>query len=314
MTSRRLEAGEAVPETSGSTAVGVVIQPREHDLGDGFMVRRMLPAAALRTVGPFVFFDHFGPSRFAPGKGLDVRPHPHINLATVTYLFEGEIIHRDSLGYHQAIQPGDINWMTAGRGIVHSERTDARLRATGSASHGLQLWLALPREHEETAPTFHHHPAATLPEVVQPGVEMRLLAGEAFGLRSPVQTFSRLVYLDLRLEPDAVVDLPTGDDDGDRAIYVVEGAVDCQGQSFSRFQMVSLRPRSAVQLRATAPSRLVMIGGDPFPEPRHLWWNFVSSSRERIEQAKHDWRERRGEAGGPFPLVPGDETEFIPLP
>jgi redox-sensitive bicupin YhaK (pirin superfamily) len=294
------------------TEVEAVIEPRDRDLGGGFVVRRLLPAPHRRAIGPFVFFDHFGPTSLTPGQSLDVRPHPHINLATVTYLFEGEILHRDSLGSRQAIRPGDINWMTAGRGIVHSERTDAALRVAGSRNHGLQLWLGLPREHEEVAPAFHHHPASTLPVISGRGSEIRVLVGEAFGRRSPVATFSRVVYLDVRLEAGAVLDLPA--DAGGRGAYSVEGTVSCDGLSFSPLQMLVLRAGRAAHLRAEVASRLVLVGGDGFPEPRHIWWNFVSSSRDRIEQAKRDWRERRGDPDGPFPLVPGDETEFIPLP
>jgi redox-sensitive bicupin YhaK (pirin superfamily) len=292
-------------------AVEALLTPRDRDLG-GFAVRRLLPASRHRTVGPFVFFDHFGPTDLAPGQGMDVRPHPHINLATVTYLFAGEIVHRDSLGSLQPIRPGDINWMTAGRGIVHSERTAAALRATGSIAHGLQLWVGLPRADEETAPAFHHHPADSLPALRQGGAEIRVLAGEAFGRRSPVATFSRLAYVDVRLEAGATIELP--DDAGDRGAYVVEGEVTCGAERCPRWHMLLLRAGHRALLRADAPSRFVLLAGDRFPEPRHIWWNFVSSSEARIEQAKRDWRERRGAPDGPFPLVPGDEQEFMPLP
>jgi redox-sensitive bicupin YhaK (pirin superfamily) len=302
---------EIVPEPT-EPEVGVVLEPRERDLGDGFTVRRLLPAAKQRSVGPFVFFDHFGPTRLAPGKGLDVRPHPHINLATITYLFDGEIVHRDSLGSFQTITPGDVNWMTAGRGIVHSERTAPGLRAAGPSLHGLQLWVALPREHEEAPPAFAHYPGAALPAFGDGGVQIRLLAGEAYGRRSPVTTLSRLVYLDVRLAAGAEIQLP--DDAGERGVYVVEGTVSCGGQPFSPAHMLSFRPGRRAHVRAEADSRFVLVGGDGFPEPRHIWWNFVSSSEARLEQAKRDWRERRGDPAGPFPLVKGDETEFIPLP
>ncbi len=291
--------------------VEAILTPRDRDLG-GFVVRRLLPASGHRTVGPYVFFDHFGPTGLAPGQGMDVRPHPHINLATVTYLFEGEIVHRDSLGSFQPIRPGDINWMTAGRGIVHSERTAPSLRATGSTVHGIQLWVGLPRAHEETAPAFHHHPAGTLPELRQSGVDIRVLVGEAFGQRSPVATFSRLVYADVRMDAGAMIELP--DDVADRGAYVVDGEVSCGGERCPRWHMLLFRPGHRARLRAEAASRFVLLAGDRFPEPRHIWWNFVSSSEERMEQAKRDWRERRGAPDGPFPLVPGDETEFIPLP
>jgi redox-sensitive bicupin YhaK (pirin superfamily) len=292
--------------------VVTVIEPRERDLGDGFFVRRLLPAGKQRAVGPWLFFDHFGPTRLAPGAGMDVRPHPHINLATVTYLFEGEIVHRDSLGSVQAIRPGDINWMTAGRGIVHSERTGPALRASGSTAHGLQLWVGLPRADEETAPAFHHHPAGTLPELTVGGATVRVLAGEAFGRRSPVKTFSPLTYLDIALPAAASVELPP--ERGQRGVYVITGRVRCGGASYEPHRMLLLGADRAVRLEAEVATRAVLVGGDPFPEPRHIWWNFVSSSEERIEQAKRDWLTRRGDAGGPFPTVPGDETEFIPLP
>jgi redox-sensitive bicupin YhaK (pirin superfamily) len=300
----------AVPEPT-EPEVEAVLTPRDRDLG-GFVVRRLLPASRHRSVGPFVFFDHFGPTGLAPGQGMDVRPHPHINLATVTYLFAGEIVHRDSLGSHQTIVPGDINWMTAGRGIVHSERTGAALRASGSIVHGIQLWVGLPRADEETAPAFHHHAAATLPALSQDGVDIRVLVGEAFGRRSPVATFSRLAYVDVRMEAGASIELP--DDVADRGAYVVDGEVSCGGERCPRWHMLLFRAGHRARVRAESASRFVLLAGDRFPEPRHIWWNFVSSSEERIEQAKRDWRERRGAPDGPFPLVPGDDVEFIPLP
>jgi redox-sensitive bicupin YhaK (pirin superfamily) len=291
--------------------VEAILTPRDRDVG-GFVVRRLLPASQHRTVGPFVFFDHFGPTGLAPGQGVDVRPHPHINLATVTYLFDGEMVHRDSLGSVQAIRPGDINWMTAGRGIVHSERTSPALRASGSTVHGIQLWVGLPRADEETAPEFHHHPADTLPALTDGGVAVRVLVGEAFGRRSPVKTFSRLAYVDVRMPAGATIDLP--DDVADRGAYVVDGELMCGGERCPRWHMLVFRPGHRARLRAEAASRFVLLAGDRFPEPRHIWWNFVSSSETRLEQAKRDWRERRGDPDGPFPLIPGDETEFIPLP
>jgi redox-sensitive bicupin YhaK (pirin superfamily) len=305
------ESPETIPEPS-EPAIETLLEPRDRDLGNGFVVRRLLPASAQRAVGPFIFFDHFGPTGLAPGKGMDVPPHPHVNLATVTYLFDGEILHRDSLGSVQAIRPGDINWMTAGRGIVHSERTPPALRASGSQVHGLQLWVGLPREHEEAPPAFHHHPAATLPSFTAGGVEIRLLAGEAFGRRSPVVTFSRLVYLDVKMAAGASIDLP--DDPGDRGVYLIDGTLTSGGQAFGPAHMLVLRAGRRARLHAEAPSRFVLVGGDRFSEPRHLWWNFASSSEARIEQAQRDWRDRRGDPAGPFPLVPGDDTEFIPLP
>lgn len=311
-----LEPASAPGAGDADPSIAAVIEPRNRDLGDGFSVRRLLPAAKQRAVGPFVFFDHFGPTHFAPGKGMDVRPHPHINLATVTYLFDGEIVHRDSLGSCQAIRPGDVNWMTAGRGIVHSERIDPARKAAGSSVHGLQLWVALPKEYEETSPEFHHHPGETLPEIVDAGVQVRVLAGEALGLRSPVRTFSPLLYLDVRIDSGAELQLP--DDQDQRAVYVIDGSVMCDGRTFAPTQMFSLRGAKEtgrqVVVRAEADAHFVVIGGAPLAEPRHLWWNFVSSSPERIELAKRDWSERRGVPDGPFPLVPGDEREYIPLP
>jgi redox-sensitive bicupin YhaK (pirin superfamily) len=296
---------------SASDPVSLVLEPRERDLGDGFFVRRVLPGKR-RAVGPFIFFDHFGPTALPPGAGMDVRPHPHINLATVTYLYEGEINHRDSLGSLQTIRAGDINWMTAGRGIVHSERTPPAMRASGGAVHGLQLWVGLPREHEETAPSFHHYAGETLPVVRQAGAVIRVLAGEALGARSPVATLSNLVYLDVTLDAGASVELPEGL--GERGVYIIDGEVSCGGRVFAPARMLVLAPRGPVRLSSAGGSRFVVVGGEPFPEPRHLWWNFASSSEERLEGAKRDWRERRGEPGGPFPLIPGDEAEFIPLP
>jgi redox-sensitive bicupin YhaK (pirin superfamily) len=290
----------------------LILEPRERDLGEGFIVRRVLPAGKKRAVGPFLFFDHFGPTFLPPGGGLDVRPHPHINLATVTYLFEGEILHRDSLGSVQAIRAGDVNWMTAGRGIVHSERTAPELRVRGATVHGLQLWVGLPREHEETAPAFHHYPGATLPVVRQGGAEIRVLAGTAFDATSPVATLSPLVYLDIALAPGAHIDVPA--ELGERGAYVVEGELTCERDTFAKGRMLVLPAPRTVRLSSTPGARFVVVGGPPFPEPRHLWWNFVSSSEERLERAKRDWAERRGAPDGPFPLVPGDDDEFIPLP
>jgi redox-sensitive bicupin YhaK (pirin superfamily) len=292
--------------------VSLVLEPRERYLGDGFFVRRLLPAGKRHAVGPFLFFDHFGPTTLPPGAGMDVRPHPHINLATVTYLYEGEIDHRDSLGSLQTIRPGDINWMTAGRGIVHSERTPAAARAGGATVHGLQLWVGLPREHEEAPPAFRHHAGESLPVVRAGGATIRVLAGEAFGARAPVETLSRLVYLDVKLDAGASVELPDGL--GERAAYVIDGELECGGRVFAPARMLVLAPQGPVGLSSGGGARFVVVGGEPFPEPRHLWWNFASSSEERLERAKLDWLHRRGEPGGPFPLVPGDDTEFIPLP
>ena len=281
-----------------------VIAPRERDLG-GFSVRRVLPSAQRRLVGPFIFFDEMGPAVFPAGQGIDVRPHPHIGLATVSYLFEGEIMHRDSLGYHQAIQPGAVNWMTAGRGIVHSERTGGAERAQESRLHGIQSWIALPKGQEETEPAFHHHPAASLPLIQGPGYRMRLIAGTAFGRSAPVQVFSKMFYLDAQLESGAMIGLPTEHDE--RAIYVVSGAVESAGERFEAGRMVLFRKNATAAFMALERSRVMLLGGKSLPGERHIWWNFVSSSKARIEQAKADWK------AGRFPAVPGD-TEFIPLP
>lgn len=285
--------------------VTTVIDARTRDLG-GFEVRRVLPAAARRQVGPFTFFDEMGAADFGPGQGIDVRPHPHIGLATVTYLFEGEVLHRDSLGSHQVIRPGDINWMTAGRGIVHSERTPPELRQNGTRLHGLQLWVALPTAHEETAPSFHHHPAATLPERDLGGVRLRLLAGSAYDLTSPVEVLSPLFYVEAVMPAGSELRLP--DEHEDRAIYVVSGELDCGSAQAVPGRMLVFEKRKPIVMRAKGPTRLVSIGGTPLDGERHIEWNFVSSSKARIEQAKQDWREGR------FPKVPGDELEFIPLP
>lgn len=306
---------EAEPEAHAQAEEGGIAQalePRERDLGDGFFVRRLLPAGNQRAVGPFVFFDHFGPTRFAPGAGMDVRPHPHINLATVTYLFEGAILHRDSLGSNQMIRPGDINWMTAGRGIVHSERTAPADRALGSSLHGLQLWVALPRADEEAEPAFHHHPAALLPELVDGGLRARLLVGRAFGARSPVETFGALTYMDVALAAGTRFPLP--EEPAERGVYVISGRVSVGARSFGPTRLLVFGAGGHPAIVADDAARVVLVAGDPLPEPRHIWWNFVSSSEDRIEAAKRDWRTRRGEPDGPFPLVPGDAEDFIPLP
>lgn len=286
-------------------SVLTIVRGRERDLG-GFSVRRLLPAPKHRLVGPFIFFDHFGPTELVPGQGMDVRPHPHIGLATVTYLFEGEILHRDSLGSEQTIRPGDVNWMTAGRGIVHSERTSQELRRRGSRMHGLQLWVALPKAHEETEPAFHHHPGSTLPEVSKPGVRLRVLAGDAYGKRSPVRAFSPLFYVDAALEAGSELALPVEFEE--RAAYVTLGSVCAGAERIEPGQMIVFRPGALAVLRADTRARVVLLGGAPLDGTRHIYWNLVSSSLERIERAKRDWKERR------FPKVPGDETEFIPLP
>ncbi|GAB3410754.1 pirin family protein [Massilia agilis] len=290
------------------SALEVVVVPPVHDLGDQFKVRRALPSRDKRMVGPFVFLDQMGPHVFQPGRGLDVRPHPHICLATVTYLFEGEILHRDSLGSVQPIRPGEVNWMTAGRGIVHSERTGQELRGAGSSLFGLQCWVALPRQHEETAPTFSHTGAHELPLVEGEGASARIVAGSFFGQRSPVPTLSDMFYVDLNLQPGARIAMPA--EYSEQALYVVEGELDLGRDGvFAAGQLLVLKPKAAVTLAAHGgkPARVMLLGGEPMDGPRYLSWNFVASSEERIEQAREDWRKMA------FPSVPG-ETEFIPLP
>jgi redox-sensitive bicupin YhaK (pirin superfamily) len=286
------------------TAIAHVVESRLRDLG-GFEVRRILPFGGGHMVGPFIFLDHMGPVTFAAGRGIDVRPHPHVCLATVTYLFDGEIEHRDSLGMVQTIRPGDVNWMTAGSGIVHSERTGAALRAAGHRLHGLQSWVALPRSDEEIDPAFHHFPARQLPLRDAGGVRMRLIAGEAFGLRSPVQVFSRMFYVDATCEDGATIEMPI--EHAQRAAYVVEGSVEVEGRTFAEGTLLVFIEGEGVKLRARNPGRIALLGGAPLESQRHIWWNFVASSPERIERAKREW------ADGKFPPVPG-ETEFIPLP
>lgn len=299
-------ATDPVCTTSTATsAVATTIEGRSRDLG-GFVVRRVLPAAARKLVGPFIFFDHMGPATFAPGAGMDVRPHPHINLATVTYLFEGEILHRDSLGSVQVIRPGEINWMTAGRGIVHSERTAPDRRSGGQHLEGIQLWVALPRAHEETEPEFHHHGARTLPEMRQGGTQIRVLAGTAYGAESPVHTFSPLFYVDVVMAAGSELSLPNEFDE--RAVYIANGVVCCGPERAEAQRMLVFARGVEVILRAESPARVVLLGGAPLDGQRHIWWNFVSSSADRIEQAKADWK------NGRFPKVAGDESEFIPLP
>lgn len=277
----------------------------EKDLGGGFVVRRLLPDARQRSVGPFIFFDHFGPAEELPGVDHDVRPHPHIGLATVTYLFDGAMMHRDSLGTEQLIEPGAINWMTAGRGIVHSERRPDHLRDVRFVNHGLQLWTALPLEHEETAPSFSHTPAEAIPEMSVADARVRVLVGEAFGARSPVPAFSRTLYLDIWMPAGGRMELPPLVPE--RALYVVEGDVEVDGDPLPVRQMGVLPPGEATSLFTHAGTRLVLVGGEPLDAPRHMWWNFVSSRKDRILQASADWEAMR------MGTVPGD-AEFIPLP
>ncbi|HSF56559.1 MAG TPA: pirin family protein [Candidatus Binatia bacterium] len=285
-------------------ALEAVIVPRARDLG-GFEVRRALPSPQRQMVGPFIFFDQMGPAELPEGKGIDVRPHPHIGLATVTYLFDGTIVHRDSLGSLQSITPGDVNWMTAGRGIVHSERSDGEIRKRREKLFGIQIWVALPKRYEETGPDFTHYARASLPVIEGEGKTIRVIAGSLFGKTSPVKTLSSLFYTDVTLQPGASLSL--GPEHEERAVYLVGGKIDIAGQIFEPGRMLVFSPGDTIVLKATDAARVLLFGGEPMDGPRYLWWNFVSSSRERIEQAKADWK------AGRFAPVPG-ETEFIPLP
>lgn len=290
------------------SALDVVVVPRTRDLGDRFEVRRALPSAQRRMVGPFVFLDQMGPHVFSAGQGLDVRPHPHIGLATITYLFDGEILHRDSLGTVQPIRPGEVNWMTAGRGIVHSERTAPQVRQQASSLSGLQCWVALPRAEEEREPGFVHAGAGQLPAETGEGVTARIIAGAFLGHRSPVPTLSALFFVDIALQPGATFVVPAEYEE--QAMYVLEGRVDLGADGiFDASQLLVFRPdrRVSVTCSGAAAAKFVLLGGEPLDGPRYLAWNFVSSSVERIEQAKEDWRNRN------FAPIPG-ETEFIPLP
>jgi redox-sensitive bicupin YhaK (pirin superfamily) len=286
------------------SSVEHIIRARPRDLG-GFMVRRVLPAFEKQMVGPFIFVDHMGPISFEPRTGIDVRPHPHIGLATVTYLFEGKLVHRDSLGSVQPIRPGDVNWMVAGRGIAHSERTPPELRSAGSSAHGVQTWVALPKAREETEPTFAHHATATLPLIDLPGATVRVIAGHAFGKRAPVEVFTDTL--------DAAVDLAAGasmmlePEHEERGVYVVDGAVTVGGTAVDAGTLAILAAGQPVEISAHVSSRSMLLGGAKMDGPRFIWWNFVSSSKERIERAKAEWREDR------FARIPG-ETERIPLP
>jgi redox-sensitive bicupin YhaK (pirin superfamily) len=282
----------------------LIISPRVHDLG-GFQVRRAVPSLQARSVGPFVFVDHMGPATFEAGRGVDVRPHPHIGLATVTFLWSGRITHRDTLGSVQDIEPGDVNWMTAGRGIAHSERTPPVVREHAHPVHGLQTWVALPRSHEETEPGFFHHAAATLPQQRRNGAWLRIVAGRGYGEESPVRVFADTLYVAIDLDADAQLDLDDGHEQ--RALYVLEGEAQLDGADIPAQHLVVLDAGTRPRLRAKTPLKAMLLGGEPLDAPRHMWWNFVSSSKERIEQAKLDWVEGR------FGAIPG-ETEFIPLP
>ena len=302
-------AGEPQPQLHLTTfpemthAVKQLIKPHIQDLG-GFQARRSLPHPDRTLVGPFIFFDHLGPATFPAGFGVDVRPHPHINLATVTYLFEGVLLHRDSLGSVQAIYPGAVNWMTAGRGIVHSERSPAADRGIESTLHAIQTWVALPDDQEETEPTFHHYPASDMPIWEQAGVTLKLIAGTAYDQVSPVVTYSPILYLDVQMAEGSKFSLPQ--DYSERAIYSVSSELRINDQTVPQHRLAVLEAGASVDVQAPVTTRCMVIGGEPVGE-RHKWWNFVSSRRDRIEQAKADWK------SGRFATVP-KETEFIPLP
>jgi redox-sensitive bicupin YhaK (pirin superfamily) len=309
--------------TLSCNAIEHVIVPRARDIG-AFEVRRALPSAQKQMVGPFIFFDQMGPAEFRIGHGVDVRPHPHIGLATVTYLFEGEVWHRDSLSTSAPIRPGEVNLMSAGRGIVHSERETSAanlvtegqglahaIGETGGGAKarlfGIQAWAALPKSHEEQAPAFAHHGAGELPGIDGEGKRARVVIGRAYGATSPVAFPHAAFYVDAALEPGAT--LPLDADYEERAVYVAAGAIDVAGDIFGQGRLLVFRPGDRISIRATtAPARLILLGGAPMDGPRHIWWNFVASSKERIDAAKEDWR------SGRFALVPGDEKEIIPLP
>jgi redox-sensitive bicupin YhaK (pirin superfamily) len=294
-----------VGDKKSCDALEQVIVPRSHDIG-GFEVRRALPSIGRRMVGPFIFFDQMGPNEFLLGQGLDVRPHPHIGLATVTYLFDGAIVHRDSLGTEMTIKPGDVNLMTAGRGIVHSERTGTAERAHGQRLFGIQAWAALPKSHEENPAAFVHHGVGVLPRIECEGKRVRLVMGSLFGETAPTQFPHESFYAEAVLAPGAV--LPLDDDYDERAVFIVSGQIDIAGDVFEGGRLLVFRPGDRISILALSNARLMLLGGAPMDGPRHIWWNFVSSSKERIEQAKEEWK------SGRFDTVPGDDKEFIPLP
>lgn len=290
--------------------IELIVTSRDRDLG-GFSVRRLLPYATHRMVGPFIFFDHMGPAVFKPGDGMSVRPHPHINLATVTYLFEGVVHHRDSLGSDQKIEPGAVNWMTAGRGIVHSERTPEDVLSLGSRMNGIQLWVALPAEFEEIAPSFHHHPKTTLPEFQASGVEIKLLLGKALGHESPVKLHSRLFYLEAHFPKKSRLTIPA--ENQELAAYVVQGRLSIDGQIIEKHSMVIAKPGEDLEIEALENSHVMILGGESVG-PRSIFWNFVSSDPQRLEQAKREWAPGPRKESPRFQPIPGDDQEFIPLP
>lgn len=294
-----------VGDAFASDQIELMVIPNARDI-DGFQVRRALPTARRRLVGPFIFFDRMGPAILRAGQALDVRPHPHIGLSTVTYLFDGKIRHRDSLGTEMVIEPGDVNLMTAGRGIVHSERTPEELRGAPMSVSGLQTWLALPDGKEEVAPVFENTASATLPEFDAEGVRGRVVIGDFHGLRSPVRAASETLYADIRLAPGARIQIPA--DAEERAIYTLQGEVSISGDTFPAERLLVFRPGDEIVVSSQSGAHFMLFGGASLGSKRYIWWNFVSSSKERIEQAKNEWKTGR------FDIVPGDEEEFIPLP
>ncbi len=305
MSIEALNHEQQLEQNATCRVIDLILYPKQHDLG-GFSVRRALPSRHQRMVGPWIFFDHMGPAKFSRGDGIDVRPHPHINLATVTYLFEGEMLHRDSLGNEIAIVPGEINLMVAGKGIVHSERQRDEIKAgDNNALEGLQLWLALPEADEEMEPEFHHYAQDEMPSLMIESVPVRVLIGSAYGVQSPVKTFAQTLYIEASLQSGQSLTLP--DTVIERALYICKGKLKVEQSIIEAHSMGILGHRQNVTVEAVEDTRLVVIGGEPLSQ-RHIWWNFVSSRKPRIEQAKRDWQ------ADVFPKIPGDEIEFIPLP
>ncbi len=299
------------PDAIGVEAIETLIVPRTRDLG-GFEVRRALPAPKRQMVGPFIFFDQAGPAEFLTGQGIDVRPHPHIGLGTVTYLYRGHFQHRDSLGTDQIIHPGALNWMVAGRGVTHSERTSAEVRKGPSSLYGIQTWMALPESHEDMAPMFEHHDREALPVIESDGITARLILGTAYGQKTPATLFSEAFYADVALAPHALLPLP--DEHEDRGLYIVEGEISIAGQDFAAGQMMVFRPGDLITVAAGEQgARLMILGGATLGGPRYVWWNFVASSKERIEAAKAEWRAEKW-GSGLFDLPVNDRAEHIPLP
>jgi redox-sensitive bicupin YhaK (pirin superfamily) len=292
-------------DAAAADAIETVIVPRARDIGS-FEVRRALPSAQRQMVGPFIFFDQFGPVMMKAGQGMDVRPHPHIGLSTVTWVYDGVIQHKDNLGFDQPVKPGELNWMTAGKGIVHSERTPLMQRDMGQKVYGIQSWVALPKHHEETAPGFEHVADAALPLLTDKGRSVRVIAGSLFGERSPVKTHSDLFYADVILAAGARLPLPA--EHVERGIYISEGSLTIAGDRHEAGRLLVFKTGDEITLSTETGARFMMLGGEPMDGPRYIWWNFVASSKERIEAAKDDWKQAR------FAIVPGDEKEFIPLP